>query len=246
VDELRLERARSFGSVADRYERARPGYPEEAVEWLVGAARRVVDLGAGTGKLARQLVARGLDVTAVEPSAEMLDQLRAAVPGARAVRGTAEQIPVEDASADAVVVAQAFHWFDAQVALREIARVLRAGGVLGLVWNDRDEAVPWAARLSEIIREERLPSGEAPPDVIPRSGRFGAVEWSEFRFEQDLDRETLLDLVLSRSYVAAQNEAGRAAVLARVSELFDEVAREGRISLPYVTSAYRTLRNADD
>ena len=241
-DELRLERGRSFGSVAHRYERARPGYPDDAVDWLIGDARRVLDLGAGTGKLTRQLVERGRDVTAVEPLHEMLDQLRTAVPRARALDGSAEAIPVEDAWADAVVVGQAFHWFDAPVALREIARVLRPGGVLGLIWNMRDEAVPWVARLSDLIGGERMHPGEEPPDVIPHSGLYGPVEEAAFRLEQELDRDTLVDLVVSRSYVATLDAPAREALLARILELYDEVEQDGRIVLPYVTSAYRAER----
>jgi SAM-dependent methyltransferase len=183
-----------------------------------------------------------VEVTAVEPLPEMLDQLRTAVPTARALDGSAEAIPVADAWADAVVVGQAFHWFDAPVALREIARVLRPGGTLGLIWNMRDEAVPWVARLSELIGAERLHPGEEPPDVIPRSGLYGPVEEATFRLEQDLDRDTLVDLVVSRSYVASLDEPERAALLGRILELYDEVEKEGRVVLPYVTSAYRAER----
>src|SRR5438876_726690 len=131
--------ATSFGAVADAYERARPEYPAGAVLWLVGDTPvDVVDLGAGTGKLTRGLVALGHRVTAVEPLPEMLAQLRAAVPDATPLSGGAEAIPLADASADVVVCAQAFHWFDQPVALREIARVLRPGGSIALAWNVRD------------------------------------------------------------------------------------------------------------
>ena len=127
--EDRLERAASFGGVADAYERARPGYPDDAVRWLAGEEPcDVVDLGAGTGKLTRSLVALGHRVTAVEPLEEMLEQLRHAVPAATALRGSAEAIPLPDGSADVVTCAQAFHWFDHEVALPEMARVLRPGG----------------------------------------------------------------------------------------------------------------------
>ena len=143
----RRGRATSFAAVADAYERARPEYPADAVRWLTGdEPADVVDLGAGTGKLTRGLVALGHRVTAVEPLPEMLEHLRRAVPAATAVTGSAEQIPLPDGSADVVACAQAFHWFDQQAALREIARVLRPGGRIALVWNTRDDREPWTAR----------------------------------------------------------------------------------------------------
>src|SRR5262245_57888935 len=140
----RRGRASSFGEVAEAYERARPGYPDDAVRWLTGAEPcDVVDLGAGTGKLTRSLVGLGHRVIAVEPLPGMLEQLRGAVPRATALSGSAEAIPLADASADVVVCAQSFHWFDHETALPEIARVLRPGGRLALVWNTRDDRDPF-------------------------------------------------------------------------------------------------------
>ena len=148
----RRGRAASFGGVADVYERARPGYPVDAVRWLAGDEPcDVVDLGAGTGKLTRTLVDLGHRVTAVEPLPEMLDQLRAAVPEATALQGGAEAIPLPAESADVVTVAQAFHWFDHGPALLEIARVLRPGGHIALVWNVRDESDPLVTELSDAM-----------------------------------------------------------------------------------------------
>ncbi len=144
----------AFAEVAGAYERGRPSYPEDAVRWLAGDEPcDIVDLGAGTGKLTRALVALGHRVTAVEPLAEMRAQLESAVPGVAAVSGNAESMPLEDASADVVTCAQAFHWFDHAVALPEIARILRPGGRLALVWNTRDDRDTWVAELSEISRE---------------------------------------------------------------------------------------------
>lgn len=232
-------RAASFGAVADHYERARPGYPAEAVRWLAGEPPRdVVDLGAGTGKLTRGLVAAGHRVAAVDPSEEMLARLRAALVDVRAIRGRAEAIPLADASADVVTVAQAFHWFEEQEALREIARVLRTGGALALVWNCRTEREPWVARLSEIIGTERVDSHDLRA-AIDCSALFGPVEHATFEHAQQFDRETLLDLVASRSYCATREPGERREILDRVRRTFDEAAVNGEVVLPYVVDAYR-------
>ena len=168
--EDRDRRARSFGAVADRYARARPGYPPAAVEWLLEAApgRAVVDLAAGTGKLTQVLVEAGAEPVAVEPDAGMRAALATAAPGVEILAGTAEAIPLPDASADAVLVAQAFHWFDARRACDEIGRVLRPGGVLGLLWNLRDGSVPWVADLDRIL--------DWPADVVARAGDLSFEE----------------------------------------------------------------------
>jgi len=240
--ELRQARATSFGPVAEVYERSRPLYPEDAVRWLAGnAPADVLDLGAGTGKLTRQLVALGHRVVAVDPLPEMLDQLRAAVPGVEALEGRGEELPLETESFDVVTMAQAFHWLDPVAALPEIARVLRPGGVLGLIWNVRDDATPWAARLSEIIGSETI-SESTVAERVGASGLYGPVETREFRYEQRLDRDGLLDLVLSRSYCVLQPSAEREQVLAEVGALYDAEAGEDGLILPYVTDAHRAVR----
>jgi SAM-dependent methyltransferase len=237
-----MEPARSFASVVDEYDSARPGYPDEAVRWLVGDTPvDVVDLGAGTGKLTRSLSGLGHRVVAVEPLPAMLERLRRHVPAALPVVGSAESIPLADASADAVVVAQAFHWFDPPRALVEIARVLRPGGTLGLVWNTRDERVGWVRRLSAVIGSESLERRQLEV-AFAASGLFGALEARTFRHEQRLTREALLGLVESRSYCATRPADERERVLASVGALFDEEAAGGEVVLPYVTSAYRAWR----
>jgi SAM-dependent methyltransferase len=238
--EERERRARSFGGVADAYERGRPEYPRNAVEWLVGEARLVVDLGAGTGKLTRGIVSLGREVVAVEPLPEMAAWLRVAVPEARVLAGSAEAIPLEAGSADAVVAGQAYHWFDPPRALPEIARVLRPGGVLGLVWNTRDDENPWMRRLSELMGSESWRN--RPGNTVDESGLFGPVEEAEFHNEQRLERDALLDLVSSRSGIATLDEPARARVLDAVGALYDEAADAGGIVLPYVTRAFRAAR----
>jgi ubiquinone/menaquinone biosynthesis C-methylase UbiE len=236
---VRTERAASFARVADAYERARPGYPADAVLWLAGETPcDVVDLGAGTGKLTRSLAALGHHVVAVEPLAEMLDQLRAAVPGATAVVGSAESMPLLDASIDVVACAQAFHWFDQEAALSEIARVLRPGGRIALVWNVRDERVPWVSELSDaMVGRTGVDRGASEP--IERSGLYGEVERARFEHTQDVDREALRALVLSRSYCAVLPEEERAPILGRVDAVFDAYGRDGVLTLPYVVECFR-------
>jgi len=240
----RAGRARSFGPVAGAYERSRPGYPDDAVRWLAGTEPRdVLDLGAGTGKLTRSLVALGHRVTAVEPLPEMLERLRAVLPGVTAREGTAERIPVDDASVDVVTVAQAFHWFDAGPALAEIGRVLRPGGSLALVWNTRDERDRWVETLTEVIvGRAELDDAEVVHAPIAASGLYGAVETATFELRQRLDREGLRELVLSRSYCAVMSDEERRPVLEQVAALFDAHAVDGRLELPYVTACFRTVR----
>jgi SAM-dependent methyltransferase len=229
----------AFAEVAGAYERGRPGYPEEAVRWLAGdEPRDVVDLGAGTGKLTRALVALGHRVTAIEPLPEMLELLPENAPGAFAILGSAEVIPLPDAHADVVTCAQSFHWFDDAVALPEIARVLRDGGRLAYVWNSRDDSTPWVARLSALIGSETVSRADSVAPVA-ESGLFEPVETAVFRFEQPLDRETLLDLVLSRSYCAKLALAERAPILDAAGALYDEIAGPEGLRLPYVTECFR-------
>jgi ubiquinone/menaquinone biosynthesis C-methylase UbiE len=220
--------AQGFESGAAAYELARPGYPEEAVAVLVAmcglaAGVRVLDLAAGTGKLTRRLVDLGASVVAVEPVAGMAAQLRQAVPGVEVLDGTAEAIPAPDQSFEVVTVAQAFHWFDAPKALDEIARVLEPGGALAILWNERDEATPWVAEMSRIIRwHERTVSRYQHvswADIVAESGRFTPLEESVVQWEQPLTRELLADRVRSISYIAAMSEPERERQVADVVSL---------------------------
>ena len=180
--------AHSFGGVAEAYERGRPTYPAEAARWLLGdQPLTVLELGAGTGKLTRVLVGLGHDVHATDPDAEMLAVLEARLPGVRTAVASAEEIPLADWSVDAVVAAQAFHWFDLDRALPEIARVLRPEGMLCLLWNQRNEKIPWVRRLGALIgTQEQL---RDPAEALIFSELFGFVEDHEFSHWQTIDRQ---------------------------------------------------------
>jgi ubiquinone/menaquinone biosynthesis C-methylase UbiE len=242
-DELRRH-ARSFGSVAEIYDRGRPSFPREAAEWLAGSQpATVVELGAGTGKLTEHLVALGHDVHASDPDEAMLQVLRRRLPDVPTSVSGAEEIPVPDRSVDVVVAAQCFHWFDHDRALPEIARVLKPGGRVALVWNVRDERIPWVRRLGRIIgSQEQLHDESAEPLVL--SGLFGFVEESTFAFWQEINRDSIRDLVLSRSNVAVLDEDARAAKLDEVLAFYDDYGRgmDG-MQLPYDARCYKAVVN---
>ena len=240
MDEPRsTEKARSFGQVSDAYDRGRPSYPPDATAWLVcDKPDRVLELGAGTGQLTEQLVALGHDVIATDVSEPMLRRLAARVPSAPRALAEAEHLPVRTRSVDLGVAAQAFHWFDVARALPEIARVLRPGRSLAVVWNSRDERIPWVRRLGAIIGEGGHQSD--PTAAIDESGMFETVQSSTFRFWQPMTLPSLRDLVTSRSNIAVLSDAERDRVLGKVDALYDEYGRgaDGML-LPYVTRAYR-------
>jgi ubiquinone/menaquinone biosynthesis C-methylase UbiE len=229
----------SFGAVADAYDRGRPSYPADAVSWLVGGEAKVVlELGAGTGKLTRELVAQGHAVYATDPDASMLEVLEASVPGCSAKLAGAEEIPANDRSVDVVVAAQAFHWFDHEVALPEIARVLKPGGHLALAWNVFDRRIPWVRRLATVIGEQEVPS--ASQEVLVTSNLFGWVEDKTFVHWQDVNRETLVDTVASRSHISGLDEAAREARLDEVRALYDDYGRgHDGMQLAYRTECFR-------
>ncbi len=231
--------AHSFGGVVDAYDRGRPTYPREAAAWLVGRdAATILELGAGTGKLTDQLVDLGHDVLATDPDEAMLDRLSRNLPQVRAIQASAEDLPLGADSYDVVIAAQAFHWFDLDRALPEIARVLRPGGHLALVWNMRDESIPWVRRLGRIIgTQEQV---DDPADVLTASELFGDVEEASFSHWQQIDRKSIQDLVLSRSNVAVLDDEGRAAKLAEVVAFYDDYGRgmDG-MQLPYVARCFR-------
>lgn len=231
------ERSLSFGEQAAAYERGRPSYPPEAIDWLLPAsATDVLDLGAGTGKLTVRLAERGLAVVAVDPIPEMLDVLSGSLPSVPALLGTAEEIPLPDNSVDAVLVAQAWHWFDPERASAEVARVLRPGGRLGLVWNIRDERLGWVKELGRIIGTEHDPSHSTLSDAFTDIETH-RVEWTSY-----LTPQALLDLVASRSYCITSPAEVRSRVLEQVRELLathPALASSNGLALPYVTHCVR-------
>lgn len=240
ADEAPTSQALSFGGVADRYDRGRPTYPREAAQWLAGSTPAcVLELGAGTGKLTEHLVALGHDVLATDPDRRMLQRLVTRAPGAHACTGVAERLPVATGAVDVLVAAQAFHWFDLDRAVPELARVLRPGGVLALVWNDRDESIPWVRRLGRLIGA--LDHENHPIEALARFPHFGDVEERRFRHWQTLDRPALLDLVASRSNIATLGEEERCYRLEQVSALYDDYGRgPDGMQLPYLTRCYRS------
>jgi SAM-dependent methyltransferase len=243
--------ARGFGATADLYEARRPTYPETAIGWLTTALgiqhfSTVVDLGAGTGKLTRRIAAKTRQVIAVEPLAAMCGQF-SSVLNVPLVRAVAEAIPVRSGSVDAVLVGQAFHWFDAETALSEIHRVLRPGGGLGLVWNMRDERTDWVAALGEIRRrygDIRYDTGRW-REALNASDLFAPLVEEHFAYDQVLDPEGVVELMASRSFIAALDGDENRAVREEIRRLMaehPETAGRGRLVLPYKTDAYWTRR----
>ncbi|MFP1152375.1 class I SAM-dependent methyltransferase [Mycobacterium sherrisii] len=235
----RHDRSLSFGSAAAAYERGRPSYPPEAIDWLLPrGARQVLDLGAGTGKLTTRLVERGLDVVAVDPIPDMLEVLSASLPETRALLGTAEEIPLEDNSVDAVLVAQAWHWVDPERAIPEVARVLRPGGRLGLVWNTRDERLGWVRELGQIIGSD----GDGRRFDVKLPTPFGEPERHQIEWTNYLTPQALIDLVASRSYCITSPTEVRTQTLDQVRQLLathPALANSTGLAMPYVTVCIR-------
>ena len=238
------DQALSFAAVADAYDRARPSYPIEAVEWLAGkAAATVVELGAGTGKLTDRLLQLRHDVLATDPLDEMLDHLRRRHPDLRVVRSAAETIPAATRSVDTVVAAQSFHWFDHGPALREAARVLKPEGRIALVWNQRDERIPWVRKLGRLLgSQDQDISNIDPTEILVASKLFGYVQEATFRHWQPLRRAELRDLALSRSNVAVMDPMAQERLLRKVDELFDQYdSGPDGLLLPYLARCYRAV-----
>ena len=236
--------AQGFERGADAYERGRPGYPETAVRWMlerlgISAGSTVVDLGAGTGKLTRLLLPSGAHLIGVEPVPAMRRTFARVLPGVAIVDGTAESMPLAAGSVDAVLAAQAFHWFATRRALEEIHRVLRPGGGLALIWNRRDLRDPLQASLDAIVQPHR---GAAPAhegdqwrEVIEGNPRFEPAGERQFAQAQEVDADGVVDRVLSTSFIASLGEPARSQVVQQVREV---IATHSELILRYVTDVF--------
>jgi SAM-dependent methyltransferase len=233
--------ATGFGRVAGEYERARPGYPDEVLELLattgaLSPGRVVVDLGAGTGKLTRQLAGSGATLIAVEP----LEAMREALVGTGlVVAGTGEALPLRNGSADLITVAQAFHWFEAAPALAEVARVLRPGGWLGLIWNERDESVPWVKAFGDVILRHaggRPYTAGVDWDAVLAAAGYHDIRRLRLDHHLPATRAGVVERAASTSYVAALAEERRTPLLAEIAALVGDFAEP--FTFPYVTDVH--------
>ncbi|WEK44211.1 MAG: class I SAM-dependent methyltransferase [Candidatus Sphingomonas colombiensis] len=243
-----------YARAAATYVKGRPDYPPAALEWLRGviglrAGRSVLEVGAGTGKFVPMLRETGATIMAVEPVAAMRETLAGDYPEVTALDGTAETIPLPDGAVDAVICAQAFHWFATARALAEMRRVLKPGGMLGLIWNVRDERVPWVAALSAIT--DRWESGAprfrtgAWRRVFPASGFAAVGERRASHAHVGRAEEVIVARTLSVSFIAALPDAERAAVEQQVRRLIaetPELAGQAEISFPYETRMFAFRR----
>jgi SAM-dependent methyltransferase len=236
--------AEAFGSAAADYERARPSYPPESIDILrrelgVGPGVRVCDLAAGTGKLTRLLVTTGAEVVAVEPVPGMRAQLSAVLPGIDVLDGTAEAIPLDDSSVDAVTVAQAFHWFKFEEAIAEIRRVLRPGGGLAILFNQRDERLDWVKTWNDVIEwhSRRIAYYQTTDwTAVLAGGGFRDIAHAEVEWNQPLTRDLLASRVRSVSYIADAEPPMQQEYVDRVLALVDGF--DETFPLPYVTHVW--------
>lgn len=248
--------ARGFDAAADVYERTRPDYPDEVLAVLgevldLGPGRVVIDVGAGTGKLTRSLTETGARVVAVEPVAGMRTLLREILPDLDIRAGFAEALPLGRSEADAIVAAQAFHWFDGEAALAEWHRVLRPGGRLGLVWNVRDEAADWVSHITALIDPY---SGTAPRyrtgawrQPFSSERWFGPLHHRRLSNPQQLTLEAIVERVSSISFIAALDQRTRSHVLAGVRELLDthpDTRGRRQLVLPQLVDLYWAERRS--
>lgn len=247
--EIMARRASSFGGEAAAYAAERPGYPDAAIRWALDpvAGRtplRVLDLAAGTGKLTQGILAHTKDVVAVEPDVAMLAELRRSLPEVRALAGTAERIPLDDGSVDAVLVGQAMHWFDVERAFPEVARVLAPGGVLAGLWNMDDDRVPWVRGLRQVARNRPSFSSWNPADGPDFGAAFGPMDDASFPHAQRRTPELMAATIATHSYLLIMPEEERRKVLADVVGYLRATPEtaSGEFDLPIVTAVIRAVR----
>jgi ubiquinone/menaquinone biosynthesis C-methylase UbiE len=234
------------------YDAGRPSYTRDAVDYLIRTldlreSRRVVEIGAGTGKFTEQLLDCGVEIVAVDPSDDMRQVFHDRFSDLEVKKGTGEQIPLDDHSCDAALVAQAFHWFDPRRAMQEISRVLTSEGRLGLIWNERDESVPWVSELSHAMQwDTRQPYrvGTDFSEVVTTNSDFSYVERRQFRFTDELDHSRLRQRVLSTSYISAAPGEERDQIMANVDRVIGTLP--ARIDMPYLCDAYVCSRSPID
>jgi SAM-dependent methyltransferase len=246
--------AQAFAGVADEYERGRPEYPAEAIDairmgLMLDAGARIADVGAGTGKLTRALPAASFAVVAIEPLSGMRTRLAAQQPNVDVLDGTAEALPLPDASVDAIACGDAFHWFDGERAVAELARVIRPDGGLALLWNHpAEEKVPAPAWMQEIralvdvLRPDHPGfSKDQGRNAVAASPHFDTMHYAEVRHTHETDRAGVLDAIASFSYVSALPDAERAALLASVDAVME---REGIVTVesPLRTTVWTSRR----
>lgn len=245
--ERRKHMAAAFLAGGGHYHKVRPGYPEDSLNWLLetaGDVHHVLDIGAGTGKYTQLLARRGYAITAVDPSADMLAQLSADLPAVATIVGTAEHLEVQSGSADLAVVAQAWHWCDPLAASTEIARTLRPGGTLGLIWNQLDVGLPWVHRLARIMHAGDVHKPDFRPQIGPE---FAPAQPHLTRWEQQLTPEEIMELAQSRSYFLKASEAIRAKVMGNLRWYLHEHLGHAAgevLELPYLTQTWRARRRA--
>ncbi len=238
-----LERSRSFGAHAELYDRLRPGYPPGAIAAVLSdGARRVADVGAGTGKLTAALITRGLTVVAVEPDGAMRAVLTKQMPDVDVRAGLAEALPLADASVDAVLFAQSWHWVDDVQAAREAARVLHSDGTLAMLWNLHDDRVPWVAELERITATSAVVTGFKCPSTVVGFEPASRVDVS---WQQTLTPDQLADLARTWSSVSTLPAGKRDDVLDAVRRLLVShlaLAGQGQVDFPYVCSTWTYRR----
>ncbi|SCL40080.1 Methyltransferase domain-containing protein [Micromonospora pallida] len=240
--------ALSFGPAAAEYDRYRPRYPERALRWALAdltVPARVVDLGAGTGILTRGVRALGHQVTPVEPDPGMRATLADVTPGVTALSGSAEAVPLPDGTADAVLVGQAYHWFDRDRAHAEIARVLRPGGTFAPIWNSRDESVDWVAELGRIAGWHDI-AGDLVEEITDFGPAFGPVELFEVAHRITRTLDEVVGMLRTRSSYLTAGAAERARVDRELRALFAEhpdLAGRTTLDLPYRTLTFRAHRS---